>query len=278
LPHNLQIFYLLTAAGAGLAIGSFLNVCIYRVMRDLSVVRPRSFCPQCENPIAWYDNVPLLSFILLQGKCRWCSSRISWRYPLVEAFTALAFAAVTYRYEFTLVALKWMVFESLMIVLFWTDLEERILPDEFTLGGAVLGAILSCFVSVPGMLGELLLGNGRPVWQSLFNMATGAALMAGPIWLAGFLYAKWRKKEGLGFGDIKLLVMLGAFLGADGGLWALLMGAISGSIIGIAFILLARKEIRSYELPFGSFLCAAAACVPLLNQMGETIAGRSEHF
>jgi leader peptidase (prepilin peptidase) / N-methyltransferase len=264
-------FLILIAALIGLLIGSFLNVCIYRVMRDLSIVRPRSFCPCCQKTIAWYDNVPLLSFLILRGRCRQCASPIPWRYPLTEALTAAAFAAIAGRYGLTLAAFKWIVFESCMIVLFWTDLEERLLPDEFTIGGIVVGGIFSLFVPVPGVLGELLLGDSRPVWESLFNMGIGAVLIAGPIWLLGTFYAKLRKREGLGFGDVKLLAMLGVFLGADGGLLALLIGAVSGSILGIAYIFLARKDAGSYELPFGTFLCAAAACVPFISRMGETI-------
>jgi leader peptidase (prepilin peptidase)/N-methyltransferase len=167
-----------------------------------------------------------------------------------------------------------MIFESLMIVLFWTDLDERILPDEFTLGGIVVGAALSLFVFVPSMLGQLLGGDRKPVWQSLFNMGAGAVLISGPIWLTGAIYARLRKREGLGMGDVKLLAMLGVFLGAEQGLLALLMGAVSGSVVGIAYILMTRKDPRNYELPFGSFLCAAAACIPLFNQMGETTASK----
>lgn len=274
MPDNLRAVYLPITAVAGLLIGSFLNVCIYRVMRDLSVVTPRSFCPQCEKPIAWYDNVPLLSFFLLRGKCRGCSTKIPLRYPLVEALTAAAFMLVAYRYGWTLVALKWIVFESLMIVLFWTDLEERILPDEFTLGGAVVGIAFAFFIFVPGVLGQLLLEGRKPVWQSLFNMGVGAALISGPIWLAGMIYAKWRKREGLGLGDVKLLAVMGMFLGLDQGIEALLMGAVGGSMIGVAYLLATRKDPGSYELPFGSFLCAAAALVPLWSRMGETITGR----
>jgi leader peptidase (prepilin peptidase) / N-methyltransferase len=274
LPDSFEAVQLATAAVAGLLIGSFLNVCIYRVPRDLSVVSPRSFCTRCENPVAWYDNVPLFSFLLLRGKCRRCSNRISLRYPLVELLTAAAFTLVVYRYGLTLVAIKWIIFESLMIVLFWTDLDERILPDEFTLGGIVAGAVLSPFVFVPGVLGQLLGADRKPVWQSLFNMGAGAVLISGPIWLTGAIYAKLRKREGLGLGDVKLLAMLGVFLGADQGLLALLIGAVSGSIVGIFYIVVTRKDPRSYELPFGSFLCAAAACVPLLNQLGETTASK----
>ena len=274
MPPSSQLFYVLAAAVAGLLIGSFLNVCIYRIPRDLSVVRPRSFCTQCESPIAWYDNVPLLSFLLLRGRCRDCSNRISFRYPLVELLAAVAFALVMHQYGFTLAAIKWIIFESLMIALFWTDLDARILPDEFTLGGAVVGAAFSPFVFVPGVLGQLILADHRRVWQSLFNMGTGAALMSGPIWLTGAVYARVRRREGLGLGDVKLLIMLGAFLGVDQGILALLMGAVGGSIISVVYILVTRKDPKTYELPFGSFLCAAAAFVPLLSQMGEIIAGR----
>jgi len=274
LPNSLQSFQVTLAAIAGLLIGSFLNVCIYRVPRDLSVVKPRSFCPQCEKPIAWYDNIPLLSFLLLRGKCRDCAHRIPLRYPLVETITAAVFAAVVYRYGFTLTALKWVVFESLMIALFCTDLETRILPDEFTLGGSVAGVVSSLFVPVSSTLGGLLLADYSSAWQSLFSMVIGVALITGPIWLAGVLWKKLFKREALGLGDVKLLIMLGVFLGLEGGVLALQIGTISGAVLGLVYVLLTRKNVRTYEVPFGCFLCAAAACVPFLSRMEETIAGR----
>ena len=132
------------AAVAGLLIGSFLNVCIYRVPRDLSVVHPRSFCPECGKPVAWYDNIPLFSYVRLKGRCRDCGKSIGIRYPLVELITALFFAASVAKYGWNIDSLKWCVFQGIMTVLFWVDLEERILPDEFTLGGSALG-LAFCF-------------------------------------------------------------------------------------------------------------------------------------
>ncbi len=149
------------AALTGLLIGSFLNVCIYRVPSDLSVIAPRSFCPECGKPVAWYDNIPLLSYALLKGRCRECGKSIGWRYPLVELMTAVFFATSVARYGWNLNGLKWCLFEGIMIVLFWVDLEERILPDEFTLGGSVAGLVFAFFTKVPGVLGELLLPRGE---------------------------------------------------------------------------------------------------------------------
>jgi leader peptidase (prepilin peptidase) / N-methyltransferase len=255
------------AAVLGLLFGSFLNVCIYRIPRDLSVVAPRSFCPECGERIAWHDNVPLLSYAVLRGCCRACGKRIGFRYPMVELSTAILFSAIAIRYGWTVSALKWAFFEALVIALFWTDIEERILPDELTLGGALAGLFLALFIRVPGELAQLFLPGARMTWQSLFNAGVGATVLAAPIWLLGFTYARVRKREGLGFGDVKLLVLLGVFLGLENGLQALLIGVLSGSVIGIAYIGLAHKKASTYELPFGSFLCAGAALVPLMHKV-----------
>jgi leader peptidase (prepilin peptidase)/N-methyltransferase len=254
---------LLAAAVLGLLIGSFLNVCIYRLPRDLSVVAPRSFCPECGKQIAWHDNVPLVSYVVLRGHCRSCGKTIDIRYPLVEFLTAALLIWTVARYGWSLLALKWAVFEIVLVVLFWTDLEERILPDELTLGGSAAGIILAIFVTVPGVMGELLLPNQRAVWRSLVNAGVGAAFLAGPIWLVGLLYARIRKKDGLGFGDVKLLILMGVFLGLENGLLALMIGAVTGTVLGLLYIWLKREDAASYELPFGSFLCAGAALVPL---------------
>ena len=167
MPVDLSFYLPVVAAIFGLAFGSFLNVCIYRIPRDLSVVTPRSFCPECGAPIAWYDNIPLFSYAALRGKGRCCGKAIGVRYPIVELTTAAAFFAVVLRYGWTAAALKWTLFEAIVIALFWTDLEERILPDELTLGGAAAGLVLAFFVSVPSILGELLLPVSQPGWRSL---------------------------------------------------------------------------------------------------------------
>lgn len=262
----------LTAGVFGLLIGSFLNVCVYRIPRDMSIVAPRSFCPECGQQIAWYDNVPLVSYAALCGRSRCCAKPISARYPLVELATAAIFVGVALRYGWTLATLKWMIFEAILIVLFCTDLEERILPDEFTLGGAALGLVLAIFIQVPGVFGEIFIGALHPVWRSLLNAAFGAVLLAIPIWLLAIGYERVRKREGLGLGDVKLLVLLGVFLGIEDGVTALMIGAVTGSIIGLVYLALRRKAALAYELPFGSFLCAGAALLPLIGKAGYALA------
>jgi leader peptidase (prepilin peptidase)/N-methyltransferase len=262
--------WLAIAAGLfGLVFGSFLNVCIYRIPRDLSVIAPRSFCPECGEQIAWHDNIPLVSYLMLGGRGRCCRKAIGVRYLIVELTTAAAFVVVVLRYGLTLAALKWIIFESMVIVLFWTDLEERILPDELTVGGTVLGLVLAFFVAVPGFLGEMFVSVSQPAWRSLLNAGAGAVFLAIPIWLLAVLYQRIRNREGLGLGDVKLLAFLGVFLGVEQGMAALLIGAVAGSVIGIIYIAVRRKAALTYELPFGSFLCAGAALMPLLNQAGQ---------
>lgn len=271
--HDSALFPI--AAGVfGLLLGSFLNVCIYRLPRDLSVVAPRSFCPECGKHIAWYDNVPLLSYLLLRGRCRACGKVIGLRYPIVELTTAGLFAAVAARFGWTLPALKWMLFEAILVVLFWTDLEEQILPDELTLGGTGVGLVFAGLVMVPSIFAEMFFPAWKAPWQSLFNAALGATFLAGPIWLLGFAYAHLRKREGLGLGDVKLLMLFGVFLGLEKGLLALLIGTIAGSVIGLVYVFVTRKKSSETELPFGSFLCMGAALLPLLGTFGAAGPGR----
>ncbi len=246
----------------GLIIGSFLNVCIYRMPRDLSVVSPRSFCPGCEKMISWYDNIPLLSFVLLRGKCRHCQSKIPLRYPVVELLTAIAFAVVLNRYGVSLVSLKTCIFSALLIGLVFSDFEELILPDEFTLGGTVIGLLLSWLVPMEGLISRLLLPSHlSDRWFSVGEAAFGAVLCSGTLWLVGELYYRIRKREGLGLGDVKMVAMIGAFLGLQGSLLTLILGSVAGSVIGLLFILIKRKDFASYELPFGSFLGVGALIV-----------------
>jgi leader peptidase (prepilin peptidase)/N-methyltransferase len=246
---------------AGLLIGSFLNVCIYRIPRGMSVVFPYSFCPECGQAVAWYDNVPLLGYLFLRGRCRDCRQPIGLQYPIVELVTGVAFALTAAKYGWSLGALKWVVFEAILIVLFWTDLEERILPDEFTLGGLAAGILFAIFVYLPGGLAELFLPAAGVVWQSLLNAVAGAVILAVPMWLTAAIYERVRGRPGLGLGDVKLLALMGAFLGLGAGLLALVIGAVAGSAIGLIYIWATHKRAATYELPFGTFLCAAAAAV-----------------
>ncbi|MCC7175726.1 MAG: prepilin peptidase [Bryobacterales bacterium] len=251
---------------AGLLIGSFLNVCIHRLPRDLSVVRPRSYCPACETPIAARDNIPILSYLLLGGRCRHCAARIPPRYPAVELLTAALFAVTAGALGFGLATLKWCLFEALMVGLLFSDLEERILPDEFTLGGAAAGLFLAAWVPVDPGYAHLLLGpflNGR--WLSVAESAAGAVAGGALLWLAGWLYQALRHKEGLGLGDVKMLATIGAFMGLHGALQALVLGSLAGSVLGLAYIKLTKKDYASYQLPLGAFLGAAAILIALLQ-------------
>jgi len=250
------------AALAGLLIGSFLNVCIYRLPRDLSVVKPRSFCPECEHTIHWYDNIPLLSFLLLRGRCRRCGARIPMRYPLVEFLTAASFFCAFSFLGVTLAAVKFSIFAAILITLVFSDLEERILPDEFTIGGAVLGVIFAFFVHLDyGIIGLLLSSIHNSSWISVAESAFSALLCAGALWLVGLLYEKVRHREGLGLGDVKMVAMIGAFLGLQAALLTLIAGSLLGAVAGLAYIWFTGKDASTYELPFGTFLGTSALIV-----------------
>ena len=251
----------------GLLIGSFLNVCIFRMPRDLSVVRPRSYCPACKHPIAWYDNVPLASFAILGGRCRHCKTAIPRRYPLVELLTGVLFFVYVWRFGATPQGLKFCLYGALLIGLSFADLEERILPDEFTLGGLAAALVLAWFVPLGDDIARGLLWLAGAHWSdratSLAEAALGAILPGLFLWLGGRLYLKLRHREGLGLGDVKLVCMVGAFLGLRGTLLTLIVGSLAGSVIGYTYIRLARKDPATYELPFGTFLGAAAIAVSL---------------
>lgn len=251
---------LLVLAGlAGLVFGSFLNVCIYRLPRDLSVAKPaRSFCPFCETTIAWYDNIPIASYAALLGRCRKCGARIPIRYPLVEFLTASAFTGAVVLHGPSWASVKLMLFGALLIGLVFSDLEERILPDELTLGGAIAGLALAWIV--PPQAGLFELWVPPPAAAALDGLSVG-----GVLWLVGLLYRMIRKREGLGLGDVKMMGMIAVYLGLSGSLLTLILGSLAGSILGLAIIRIGRKDAATYELPFGSFLGAAALFVAFLG-------------
>lgn len=246
----------------GLLIGSFLNVCIHRWPRDLSVVRPRSACVACGKQIAWHDNIPVLSYLILRGRCRACGSSIHWRYLFVELATAAAFAFFVHRFGLSAEAAKYCMFGAILIALIFTDMETLLLPDEFTIGGALIGLAFAWFIPVPdstfraiaGLLGKA----PGPHTAMLGEALLGALVPAGSIWLGGWIFEKLRHKEGLGLGDVKMLAMVGAFLGIRGTLLTLVVGALAGSIIGLIFIKATGRDASTYQLPFGAFLGAAA--------------------
>jgi leader peptidase (prepilin peptidase) / N-methyltransferase len=250
----------------GLLLGSFLNVCIHRWPREESVVQPRSRCPACQAPIAWYDNVPLLSYLLLRGKCRRCGAPISIRYPLVELLTAVLYAAIAARFGLDPLAFKAALFGSMMLVLFFTDLAEFILPDEITVGGAVLGLALSVVVPVdrgPAALLLLLSGVDAPRWVvSLADSALSALLLGGFLLLVGETYYRLRKIEGLGLGDVKMVAMIAAFWGISQAVVILVLSSLVGAVTGILIVVIGRKQWH-YALPFGSYLAATGIVIAL---------------
>jgi leader peptidase (prepilin peptidase)/N-methyltransferase len=254
----------------GLLIGSFLNVCIYRWPLDLSVVKPRSHCIACGKTIAWYDNIPLVSFALLRGRCRYCHVRISVRYPVVELSTGLLFFYWVFTDGLTPLAAKMCIFTAMLVALVFCDLEERILPDEFTLGGTLVALVFAAFVRVGDPYAPALLfftGVNPPDHvRWVLESAIGAGLPAFFLWVAGWLYEKFRHREGLGLGDVKLVAMVGAFLGMGNALATLIVGSLSGSILGYAYIKLTRKDASTYELPFGTFLGLAALLFAFIDR------------
>jgi len=254
----------------GLLIGSFLNVCIHRWPRNRSVVKPRSHCVRCRKPIAWYDNIPVVSYIVLRGRCRYCRKSISWRYPLVELLTGGLFFVLVLQMGATLAALKMCIFSAILVALIFCDLEKRILPDEFTIGGMLIGLAFAYFVQVPDFTAHLVFSlagveASDPI-KSLAESALGAFLPALLLWGGGWLYFKIRHREGLGFGDVKLVAMVGSFLGLRGALLTLILGSVSGSIIGYGYIKLTGKDPSTYELPFGTFLGLAGLAAAVAGE------------
>jgi leader peptidase (prepilin peptidase)/N-methyltransferase len=243
----------------GLLIGSFLNVCIYRLPRDLSVIRPRSHCVECNQMVRAWDNIPVASYFLLRGKCRDCGARISWRYPVVELITGLLFAYFLWTDALTLLALRDCTFSALLVALFFTDLEERILPEQLTIGGIALGLLFSLVVPIGDGIGALFGLKG--VWASLGDSVLGAGVPAFILWFIGFAWGKLFKVDALGLGDVIMLSEIGAFLGLRATMLTLIIAAMVGSMIGLIYVVIARKKLREFELPLGSFLSGAGILV-----------------
>ena len=231
----------------GLTLGSFLNVCIYRLPRGESVVSPRSRCPSCGDPVRAWENVPLLSWLWLRGRCGRCRAPISWRYPAVEALTAttlvVLWRALGPGASFAVAA----PFALALIVLFFTDWDHHLLPDAVTLGG--FGAALVAAWWNPFL--------GDPGWPRLVAAVVGSAAGSGALWAVGALYKRFRGAEGMGMGDVKLMAFVGAVTGPAGVAATLFFGSIVGAIVGLALIPLRGGSLKT-ELPFGCFLAPAA--------------------
>jgi len=225
----------------GLIFGSFLNVCIYRMPRGLSVVSPGSACPHCGKEIRFYDNIPVLSWIILRGRCRQCSAKITARYALVEILTGGLFLLCYWHFALTLAMLKCAVLGFLLLGLIFTDAETHLLPDKLTLTGLAAGLVFSVFVPVSDLLSMVLPGVVQlPVssdlsWRvfSLFDSALGAAIGASFLYGVGVVYLRWRGVEGMGFGDVKLMAMIGSFVGLRLTILTILTASIAGSFFGL---------------------------------------------
>jgi leader peptidase (prepilin peptidase)/N-methyltransferase len=225
----------------GMMIGSFLNVCICRMPHDESVISPPSHCPQCSYQIRWYDNVPLLSYLLLQGKCRGCGAHISLQYPLVELLNGILTLFLFLRFGPTLVFAALFLFCSALVVVTFIDIEHQIIPDEISLTGIVIGFVLSFFLKGHNWLNSLL----------------GILLGGGSLLLVAYSYQWLTGKEGMGGGDIKLLAMMGAFLGWKAILFIIFSGSLVGSIVGVSIMLFQKKDSK-LAIPFGPYLAFGA--------------------
>jgi leader peptidase (prepilin peptidase) / N-methyltransferase len=271
----------------GIAIGSFLNVCIVRIPEGISIVSPASRCPRCGRAIKPYDNIPVFGWLLLRGKCRNCHLPISSMYPVVEFLTGALFVLTFYLFGINVLTLKFLTFACLVIVLIVTDLRVRLLPDAINWFGFALGLAFATRIPPGVFVGEWFRFRHVPVpVVGLLDALLGAALGSFLLWGAATAYKLVRKREGMGMGDVKMMAMVGTFLGVRGTFLTILIGTLMGSIIGLTVVLalflagwqskLAERAHRrglggvttlrwtlasQYQLPLGSFLGAAALLV-----------------
>jgi leader peptidase (prepilin peptidase) / N-methyltransferase len=234
-------FFYVTLFILGLVLGSFYNVCIYRLPREESIAWPGSRCPHCRHPLSLLDNMPLVSFLLLKGSCRYCQTPISYQYPLVEGVTGVATVLIGWKFGLSWGFIQALFLVSALLIVSFIDLSHQIISDWITYPGIGMGLIFSWLAGSPGL------------WSSLIGLLTGGGL----LWLLAVGYQLLAKKEGMGGGDIKLLAMIGAFLGWPGVLVTLLLGSFLGTLAGIVLILIWKKD-RTYAVPFGPFLSGGA--------------------
>jgi leader peptidase (prepilin peptidase)/N-methyltransferase len=258
----------------GAIIGSFLNVVIHRLPREESIAFPNSRCPACGAAIASYDNLPLLSYLILRGRCRSCSAGISLRYPAVELLTALLYIAVTWRDGLTGMLPFDLIFVSAVVALVFIDAEHMILPNAITYPGIVFALVAR--LAIPYLsatahfddVGPLTAGmlHGLPVWAaSLIGAVIGGLIGGGSLWLMGWTWEKLRGIEAMGLGDVKMMFMVGAYLGWRLTILTIFMGVLSGSIIGIALMLRQGRKDMQMLLPFGVFLGIGAIAALLIG-------------
>jgi leader peptidase (prepilin peptidase)/N-methyltransferase len=225
----------------GAIVGSFLNVCIIRLPKEESIITPGSHCPHCNHPIMFYDNIPLISYLLLGGKCRYCKRSISAQYPLVEGITAISSFLLFLKYGFSLSYLFYFSFVAALMIITVIDLYHQIIPDVISIPGIGVG-----------LLGALIIPH-----ITFFNSLLGILLGGGSLFVVATLYQWLFKREGMGGGDVKLLAMIGAFLGWDAVILTILLSSLIGSITGIIIMVLKGKDFK-YAIPFGPFLSLGA--------------------
>jgi len=225
----------------GAAIGSFLNVCIFRIPAGKSIVMPLSQCPACQHPIRFYDNIPIISFLLLRARCRDCGAKISWRYPLVELISGLLALALFLKFGPTLNFLVFFIFTAVLIVITFIDIDHQIIPDILSLPGIPVFFLAAVFiVKVP--------------WhEALIGLVVGGGI----LFAIALFYEFIAKREGMGGGDIKLLAMIGGFFGWKALIFILLFSSLVGAVVGLAAMIIKKKDMK-YAVPFGPFLSAAA--------------------
>ena len=242
---NLEPIQLAILVILGLAVGSFLNVCIHRLPRGESLALPPSRCPACEYRLRWFDNIPVVSYALLAGRCRKCRAAISIRYPLVELATMALFVMHGEVFGWSALLVPRLLFACAMIVLFAIDLEHHLLPNVITLPAIAIGLISSA-VLPPGIVDALI----------------GVILGGGVLWLIGEAYFRYSGQEGMGGGDVKMLAMIGAFLGWKLVLVTLVLSSVAGSLIGL-FVIVIKRGGMKYALPYGTFLALGALVASL---------------
>ncbi|HSR70046.1 MAG TPA: prepilin peptidase [Acidobacteriota bacterium] len=246
----------------GLLMGSFLNVCIYRVPKGRSVIFPSSACPKCGAGIRPWYNIPVVGYLVLRGRCSRCKEPISVVYPLVEILTAALFYAAYLKFDLDPPFYLALVLFSLLLALTFIDLFDRLLPNIFTLGGALFGFLLAPLQADIYFAGDPFLPPPDSLLTAYLHSAVGVLLGGGVLWLVAGLYQLLRKIEGMGMGDIKMMAMVGAFLGWRYAWMTIFLGSLLGAIIGSLYIYVRGKGQR-YELPFGTFLAAGAILAAL---------------
>ncbi len=238
----------------GICLGSFYNVCIYRYINNMSIIRPRSHCPNCKHPLSWWENIPIVSFLILKGRCRVCKKPISIRYPLVELISGIWATLLAIKFG---ISFKWLIFVffgGIFIIASFIDLEIFILPDILILPGSLIAIVLGVFYLYPD-------------WQiSVF----GALFGAGMFWVIQVAYKFLRKTEGLGTGDIKLMFLIGALVGYYGVIPAVFLGSVSALLASIFYYMKKSSEGLKTMIPFGPFLCLGAMITILLTKQGSS--------